>query len=31
MGIGGSKAKLYDEERPSVGFADVAGYDAASQ
>jgi cell division protease FtsH len=31
MGIGGSKAKLYDEERPSVGFADVAGYDAAKR
>jgi cell division protease FtsH len=30
-GIGGSKAKLYDEERPSVGFADVAGYDAAKR
>jgi cell division protease FtsH len=29
MGIGASKAKLYEEERPSVGFADVAGYDAA--
>ena len=31
MGIGGSKAKLYDEERPSVGFADVAGYEAAKR
>jgi cell division protease FtsH len=31
MGIGGSKAKLYDEERPSTGFADVAGYDAAKR
>ena len=30
-GIGGSKAKLYDEERPSVGFADVAGYEAAKR
>src|SRR3984957_20544489 len=31
MGIGGSKAKLYDEERPSTRFADVAGYDAAKR
>jgi cell division protease FtsH len=31
MGIGGSKAKLYDEERPSTGFADVAGYEAAKR
>jgi cell division protease FtsH len=31
MGIGGSKAKLYDEERPSTAFADVAGYDAAKR
>ena len=31
MGIGGSKAKLYDEERPSVGFSDVAGYEAAKR
>ena len=30
-GIGGSKAKLYDEERPSVGFSDVAGYEAAKR
>jgi cell division protease FtsH len=31
MGIGGSKAKLYDEERPSTRFADVAGYVAAKR
>jgi cell division protease FtsH len=31
MGIGASKAKLYEEERPSVGFADVAGYEAAKR
>jgi cell division protease FtsH len=31
MGIGGSKAKLYDEERPSVRFSDVAGYKAAKR
>ena len=31
QGIGGSKAKLYDDERPSVGFADVAGYEAAKR
>jgi cell division protease FtsH len=31
IGIGGSKAKLYDEERPSTGFADVAGYEAAKR
>jgi cell division protease FtsH len=31
MGIGSSKAKLYDEERPSVRFSDVAGYEAAKR
>jgi len=31
MGIGTSKAKLYDEERPSVRFSDVAGYEAAKR
>jgi cell division protease FtsH len=31
MGIGASKAKLYDEERPSVRFSDVAGYEAAKR
>jgi cell division protease FtsH len=30
-GIGSSKAKLYDEERPSVRFSDVAGYEAAKR
>jgi cell division protease FtsH len=29
MGIGRSKAKVYDEERPSTRFADVAGYEGA--
>jgi cell division protease FtsH len=31
MGIGGSKAKLYDEERPTTRFSDVAGYQAAKR
>ncbi|HEY5252889.1 MAG TPA: ATP-dependent zinc metalloprotease FtsH [Acidimicrobiales bacterium] len=31
MGIGGSKAKLYDEDRPVTRFADVAGYDGAKR
>ncbi len=29
LGFGGSKARLYDAERPSVTFADVAGADEA--
>jgi cell division protease FtsH len=29
MGIGRSKAKVYDEERPLTRFADVAGYEGA--
>ena len=29
LGFGGSKARLYDPERPSVTFADVAGADEA--
>jgi cell division protease FtsH len=29
MGIGTSKAKIYDEERPTTRFADVAGYEGA--
>jgi cell division protease FtsH len=29
MGFGGSKARLYDEERPATRFTDVAGYDGA--
>ena len=31
MGIGASKAKVYDEDRPSTRFADVAGYEGAKQ
>ncbi len=31
MGFGGSKAKVYDEERPTTRFADVAGYEGAKQ
>ena len=31
MGIGGSKAKVYDEQRPSTRFSDVAGYEGAKQ
>jgi cell division protease FtsH len=31
MGIGASKAKVYDEERPSTRFSDVAGYEAAKR
>jgi len=30
-GIGRSRAKLYDEERPSTTFAEVAGYEGAKQ
>ncbi|MGD0312891.1 MAG: ATP-dependent zinc metalloprotease FtsH [Acidimicrobiales bacterium] len=26
MGIGGSKAKVYDEDKPSTRFSDIAGY-----
>ena len=29
MGIGKSKAKLYDEDKPTTRFTDIAGYDAA--
>ena len=29
MGIGASKAKIYDEERPPTRFSDIAGYAAA--
>jgi len=29
MGFGGSRAKLYDEDRPVTRFADVAGYGGA--
>jgi cell division protease FtsH len=31
MGVGRSRAKLYDEERPSTRFGDVAGYEGAKQ
>ncbi len=31
MGIGASRAKVYDEERPATRFADVAGYDGAKR
>jgi cell division protease FtsH len=29
LGVGRSRAKVFDEERPSTTFADVAGYDGA--
>ena len=29
MSIGKSKAKLYDEERPTTRFADIAGYEGS--
>ena len=29
MGFGGSRAKVYDEDRPSTRFADIAGYEGA--
>jgi cell division protease FtsH len=29
MGIGRSRAKLYDEEKPSTRFADIAGYEGS--
>ena len=31
MGIGRSKAKVYDEERPTTRFADVAGYEGVKR
>src|SRR5258706_439831 len=31
MGIGSSKAKVYDEERPKKRFSDVAGYEGAKR
>jgi cell division protease FtsH len=31
MGIGASKAKIYDEDRPTTRFTDVAGYDGAKR
>jgi cell division protease FtsH len=30
-GIAGSKAKVYDEDRPSTRFADIAGYEGAKR
>jgi cell division protease FtsH len=31
MGIGASKAKVYDEQKPTTRFADVAGYEGAKR
>ncbi len=31
MGVGRSKAKVFDEERPKTTFADVAGYEGAKE
>jgi cell division protease FtsH len=31
MGIGASKAKVYDQDRPTTRFADVAGYEGAKR
>ena len=31
MGIGGSKAKVYDEEKPTTRFADIAGYEGSKR
>ena len=31
LGVGRSKAKVFDEERPKTTFADVAGYEGAKQ
>jgi cell division protease FtsH len=31
MGIGSSKAKVYDEQRPSTRFSDIAGYEGAKR
>jgi cell division protease FtsH len=31
MGVGASKAKVYDEQRPTTRFADVAGYEGAKR
>jgi cell division protease FtsH len=31
MGFGGSKAKVYDEQRPATRFTDIAGYDSAKR
>ena len=31
MGIGSSKAKVYDEDRPTTRFSDIAGYEGAKR
>ena len=31
MGIGGSKAKVYDEDKPTTRFGDIAGYEGAKR
>jgi cell division protease FtsH len=31
MGIGGSKARVYDEDKPTTRFADIAGYEGAKR
>jgi len=31
MGVGSSKAKVYDEQRPTTRFSDVAGYEGAKR
>ncbi|HEY1445998.1 MAG TPA: ATP-dependent zinc metalloprotease FtsH [Acidimicrobiales bacterium] len=31
MGFGGSKAKVYDEDRPTTRFTDIAGYEGAKR
>ena len=31
MGFGGSKAKIYDEEKPTTRFADIAGYEGSKR
>jgi cell division protease FtsH len=31
MGIGGSRAKVYDEDKPTTRFSDVAGYEGAKR
>ena len=31
MGFGGSRAKLYDEDKPTTRFADIAGYEGAKR
>jgi cell division protease FtsH len=31
MGLGGSRAKVYDEDRPTTRFGDIAGYEGAKR